>query len=128
MILDTTFLIDLLKNKKEAILKARELELTEAHLATTTISVFELWRGLDDLSIEKKEKACNFLDQLTIYPLNLIAAKKGGEIANKLDSKGQEIDPEDCMIAGIALEHTETILTRNTKHFKRIPNLFVESY
>ena len=32
------------------------------------------------------------------------------------------------MIAGIAIENHETILTRNRKHFLGIPELKVESY
>lgn len=38
------------------------------------------------------------------------------------------IDPEDAMIAGIALLSNETILTKNVEHFSRIRNLKIETY
>jgi len=38
------------------------------------------------------------------------------------------IDIEDIMIAAIAIVNGEKILTRNSKHFKRIEGLEVEEY
>lgn len=124
MILDTTFFIDLLRNDKKASQKAAELE----DPATTSISVFELWRGFGALSQDKREKVYEMLDQIDIFLLDTESAKIGGSIAQNLDKKGQEIDAEDCMIAGIVLNNKQEILTRNTKHFKRIPGLHVHEY
>lgn len=128
MIADTTFFIDLLKNKQEAVKKAEEIERNSIELTTTSITVFELWRGFGQLDTNKKEKASQLIEQLTIYPLQLTTAKKAGQIANELDRKGQEIDPEDIMIAAIAIENNEEILTRNEKHFNRIQNLKIQTY
>lgn len=125
MILDTTFLIDLLKNDPAAVKKARELERGKTSLATTAITVFELWRGFSALQEKKMERACRMLDSLKVYPFDEIAARRGGRIAHALDRAGQTIDPEDAMIAGTAMEKREEILTRNVAHFKRIPNLAV---
>lgn len=128
MILDTSFLIDFLENEDNAVLKGQEMEREEVALATTTVSLFELWRGFHELNRADMEKACALLDRIRIYPLDATHAKIGGRIAQALDAQGQSIDPEDAMIAGIALEQKETILTRNTKHFGKIPNLSVETY
>lgn len=38
------------------------------------------------------------------------------------------IDPEDAMIAGIALINDESVLTRNVEHFSRIRDLKIETY
>lgn len=38
------------------------------------------------------------------------------------------IDPEDAMIAGIALINNETVLTKNVEHFSRIRDLKIETY
>lgn len=129
MILDTTFLIDLLCNEVAAVKKAEDLERQGVQLATTTINVFELWRGFNALkNPEKISNACEMLDQFKIYPLEAHCAKIAGKVAEALDRLGQEIDPEDAMIAGIALEKQEEILTRNTRHFSRIPRLPVHGY
>jgi len=128
MILDTSFFIDLLRNDSGAVSKARELELQNVPLATTSVAVFELWRGFSALNQDKMERACAMLDQLKVYPLSSQNARIGGRIAHALDTIGQEIDPEDAMMAGIALENHEEMLTRNVKHFGRIPNLVVHRY
>jgi predicted nucleic acid-binding protein len=38
------------------------------------------------------------------------------------------IDPEDSMIAAIALVNGETLLTKNAERFSRVPDLKVEQY
>ncbi len=38
------------------------------------------------------------------------------------------IDPEDAMIAGIALHNSEVVLTKNVEHFSRIRDLKIETY
>ncbi len=38
------------------------------------------------------------------------------------------IDPEDTLIAGIALINNETVLTKNVEHFSRIRDLKIETY
>lgn len=118
-----------MRNELVAVRKARELEQQSASLATTTVTVFELWRGFNALkNPEKIERACEMLDQLTIYPLDIQSAKRAGSLAHELDRMGQEVDPEDACIAGIALEKHEEVLTRNIKHFNRIPRLIVHNY
>ena len=39
-----------------------------------------------------------------------------------------KIDPEDAMLAGIAIQNNEPLLTRNRKDFAGIPELKVETY
>ena len=41
---------------------------------------------------------------------------------------GEVIPPVDIMIGAIALENNEIVLTRNVKHFRRIPDLKVKTY
>lgn len=38
------------------------------------------------------------------------------------------INIEDIMLAGIALTHNESIITRNIKHFSKIEGLKIETY
>ena len=42
--------------------------------------------------------------------------------------EGEKIEPEDAMIAGIALENDQPVLTRNTRDFLGIEKLKVETY
>jgi predicted nucleic acid-binding protein len=43
----------------------------------------------------------------------------------ELESKGNMIDPRDLFSGCIALENGYAVLTRNRKHFERIPDLLV---
>ena len=50
------------------------------------------------------------------------------EIEAELILSGEMIPPVDIMIAAIALQNKEAVLTRNSKHFERISGLEVKTY
>lgn len=129
MILDTSFIIDLMKDKSNALTKAQELESSSLPVRTTSISVFELWQGLEDIDDQdKREKIEKFLSSIGLLVFDVHDAKKAGTIYAELRRKGEHIEPEDCMIAGITLSRGETLLTRNKRHFERIKELKIEGY
>ena len=129
MILDTTFLLDLLAADPGAVKKSQELDKQNEALFTTAISVFELWQGISDIKDKKKlEKIDILLDNLGLFPLDKESAKLGGKIHSELYSQGLPIQPEDSMIAGICLKYGKKVLTRNVKHFSRIVTLEIETY
>ena len=68
------------------------------------------------------------LKSLTQLPLDQQSATRAGLIYAQRSREGVKMDPEDAMLAGIAVENRETLLTRNTRHFSGIPELKVESY
>lgn len=51
------------------------------------------------------------------------AADLAASIYHQLRTTGQLIDEGDLMIAATALRHGATLVTRNTSHFQRVPNL-----
>ena len=129
MILDTSAVIDLLRDEQEIIKKVEDLDTKNIPISMTSISVFEIWQGLQDIMNAKKlEKIQFLLDSIGTFYFDTSTAKEAGHIHASLKNNGQIIDPEDSMIAGIAKFYKESILTKNTKHFGRIPGLKVESY
>jgi len=129
MIFDTTFLVDLLRGNPEATTKISEIEKKNETVATTTVSVFEIWQGIPKKATEKQvEETLELFKSINILSLDFDSALEAGEIQRKLKSTGEKIDPEDAMIAGIAKTRKEKVLTRNEKHFRRIKGLEVESY
>src|SRR3989338_2166141 len=104
MLLDTTFLIDFLRAKKEAIeFLNRNQPLA---LFTTEINVFELFTGayLFDKDLEgHSQKITALLSKLNVLPLDRKASIKAGEIAASLMTEGKKIEETDCMIAAIAI-------------------------
>ncbi|MBS3137532.1 PIN domain-containing protein [Candidatus Woesearchaeota archaeon] len=129
MILDTCFIIDLLKNKNGAYQKSKELENSSTSLLTTAVTIFEIWQGIHDIQNPERIKKTNqLLSSLGLLQLDIDSAKIAGEIHSRLINKGIMIESEDSMIAGICVTKNETLLTRNVKHFSRIDGLKIETY
>lgn len=129
MILDTSFVIDVLNGKKDAIDMLGFLEERNIEYAISTPTIFEIWSGL--ISLKKGEKHKNevisFLKEQIVYDLDVESTQKAGQIHGSLVSEGKTINPIDCMIAGIAIANNKKVLTRD-EHFKRIEGLKIESY
>ena len=130
MILDTDFVIDLMKKEENAVAKQQKLDEDHEVLMVTAPTIFELWTGVALLEKQDSEKSklLSTIGNLDTLPFNQKTAEKAGEIHGSLIKAGQEIDAVDCMIASISLLENEPLLTRNAKHFTRIRGLKVEVY
>ena len=125
--LDSNILIDILRNKHNARQIVSELD-AEPRNATTTVSALELFYGANksqnkDINVEKVRL---LLQRLDVLPLTLSASELAGELMATLAQKGETIEYRDAMIAGIVLDSGMTLVTRNKKHFSRIPGIKIE--
>lgn len=68
------------------------------------------------------------LTRLRILPFGEGEAVRAGDLLAVLDSSGTPIGIEDVLIGATALQDERTVVTRNAKHFRRIPGLAVESW
>ncbi|MDP3765835.1 MAG: type II toxin-antitoxin system VapC family toxin [Nanoarchaeota archaeon] len=132
ILLDTTFLIDLLKQRKNAVDKAVEL-VNRDELATTSVNIYELLIGVyskKDIDHGKKLAAIEDLtEKLEILTLEKNSAIKSAKIGGELMLNGEIVGDTDNMIAGIALSNgIAAIVTRDKEHFQRIKGIKVESY
>ena len=129
MILDSSFLIDLLRNNPQAVDKAKEFDTKFILKSISIVSVMEIWRGVIRRGTESYlQKVEKLIDSLRVHTINKEVAIKAAEIEAILLDQGEIIDWEDILIAATALIHNEPILTRNVKHFSRISGVKVESY
>lgn len=130
MILDTSYLIDLMNGDEGALEKRQELEKADIPQSITSITLFELWSGLEqsERTEKEKQKIRDVIAGRIIYQLDPASSKKAGEIHGKLARDGEKIEPQDSMIAGIAVQENEPVLTRNQKHFDKIEHLKTENY
>ena len=116
---DTDVLIDYLTGKGEA--EAVENLLRRGTLRTTVITRFELLSGA------KNEKQLARLSQLLEAVPSLVlddaAADAASEIRRSLEVSGNSIGMADSLIAGIVTSNGGTLLTRNNRHFSRVPGL-----
>jgi tRNA(fMet)-specific endonuclease VapC len=127
--LDTDILIAILRGKKEACHTVTDLD-QQAKEATTVINAFEVFfvAYKSERKNENTKEAQKLLERLEIFSLDILAARRAGEISANLFASGEPIDFRDAMIAGIALEKDLTLLTRNKSQFSRIKDLKVETW
>ena len=83
--------------------------------------------GLDPRKAKHRQEL-DFYQRLTenmiVLDHKVESAEHAGRIWWTLQKKGHMIGEFDVMIAGVLLEHGVTkILTRNAKHFARVPGL-----
>ncbi len=127
--LDTTFLVDLLRGRKDVGNLKEELSRSESILAVASPSIMELWFGACQAkaSEQEKEKINQLLLSLEVLDLDEKSAKEAGEIEGELFAKRQVIETEDVMIAAIARVHNEKVVTRDN-HYTKIDGLKVLKY
>ena len=129
VILDTSFLIDLMRGNPSAKNKAIKLDDPGDDKYLSSITAMELYYGA--LNSSKKDEAIKVMSLLlSLNKLNFEfnSAIKAAEIKHELEKKGMIIDIEDIMVAGIAKTTGQKILTKNIKHFERVDGLKVETY
>ena len=98
--LDSTFIIDFLRNDKGAIDK--EIELRSEFLATSAVNYFEVLLGIFLMkeNQERKQKIFDeFMSHLEIFPLGVNESKKVAEFAATLIKTGKTIEELDYLIA-----------------------------
>jgi tRNA(fMet)-specific endonuclease VapC len=122
---DTSFVIALERRDKGAVQKMQELEDNGEVVHTTSVTVAELYRGA--FGSKDREKALkdaqDLLGLFAILSLNYESGRIWGELAHS--TKSDSIGDRDLFIASIALANKQVLITRNRKHFERIPNLQV---
>jgi predicted nucleic acid-binding protein len=118
-IADTDVLIDYLAGKGEA--DAVERLLRRGALRTTVVSRFELLSGA-----KNPKQLARLLQLLAAVPslgLDDAAADAASEIRRSLERSGHSIGMADSLIAGIVVSNGGALLTRNRRHFERVPGI-----
>ncbi len=99
-------------------------------IVVSAITKCEMYAGSSGSQNPAKSRAQQdlFLRQFVSLPFDDDAAEAYGRIDGLLKSRGASIGPLDTQIAAIALVHNLTLVTHNTRHFSRIPNLAMEDW
>ena len=122
IVADSDVLIDALRGR-DPVQSRIASEIRKGTLATTSVSVFELFSGAkDDIHRVKVER---LLAALIILPLDEKAGFAAAEIRKALEAKGIGIGMADYLIAGVCLSRSIPLLTRNRDHFERVPGLIL---
>jgi tRNA(fMet)-specific endonuclease VapC len=118
-IADTDVLIDFLAGRGEA--DAVERLLRVGAIRTTVISRFELLCGVK--SGKQLARLVQLLEAVPSLGLDDTAADAASEIRRSLERLGESIGMADSLIAGIVTSSGGTLLTRNRRHFERVPGI-----
>ncbi|MBI4145891.1 type II toxin-antitoxin system VapC family toxin [Candidatus Woesearchaeota archaeon] len=128
-VLDSDFLIALLRKDPDIPSKLRELLTSDEKVTTTIFNAHEVLFGArltnHPRNIEKTQRLLNSLDTLTY---DSEAMHHAVEIIALLQEKGERIGIFDELVSGICIANSATIVTRNVKHFSRVPGLKLEKW
>jgi len=129
MILDSTFLIDVLRGETAVEELIAELD-TAGTPFVSAVTVMELIEGIHLATATDEERVAveELLTEVHELPFDRDCALQAGRINADLVSAGEPIDETDVMIAATALVHDRPVVTRNIDHFERIPDLEVVRY
>ena len=130
MIEDTTFIIDVLHDDRDAIQYLDLIERENRPEKVSSITVLELYEAVPQLNApeERRQAILDVLDTRHAVVADETVMRKAGKISGSLRARGEESDREDCIIGATALLNDEPVVTRNRDHFERIDGLDVETY
>ena len=124
--IDTDISIFILKRKP---LEAKRMfNIHSGEVCISTVTLGELVHGAEKSAHPQANlKSLNgFASRLEVIDYDEAAAYQFGQL--RLELKGQEIGPYDFMIAAHARSLGLTLVSNNTKEFKRVDGLRVENW
>lgn len=129
-LIDTNIVGYFARRSYEPLLTRMEEALDNGHAAISVITRAETLFGLSRLDINDKRRRTVklILEAFPCLAWTTEAADVYGEIAAALEKKGQSIGQMDTMIAAHALVAELIVVTHNTQHFERVPNLKIEDW
>lgn len=133
MILDSSFLIDVEWGHEGALAKVRHIEAAGLPRRVPLVVVSELYIsvGKGTRTDEHRRTVDRVLRALPIVELTIPIAKRAGIVEGELqaaDESDEGIGLVDALIASIALEYDEPIVTGDPDDFRRVDGVRVETY
>jgi len=106
------------------------LSKSPTEISIPSIVLFELEFGIAKSSKPEKRRKqlTQLLSSVNVKSFSQKESKQAALIKADLESKGTPIGPMDTLIAATAMANNSTLVTHNTKEFKRIVNLKIEDW
>lgn len=97
---------------------------------TTVLNAAELLEGaaLAQRSDAERDAVESFLSQLKLLPFGPRAARVYGPVAADLWRRGAYPGLMDVLVGSIVMAEEAVLVTRNRKHFEKIPGLHIEPW
>lgn len=126
--LDTNSVLHIFKG--EGRVAERLLATPIGEIAIPSIVLHEVEVGILGHAAPDRRRAelDRLLAYLTILPLGGGEARAAAAVRHHLERRGLPIGPLDTLIAGTALYHDATLVTRNVREFGRVSGLRVDNW
>ncbi len=122
-LIDTDWLIDVLLGVPGAVGAVERLSGQDLGVSVVSYGeIFEGALGAPDPQAKLAQYRA-FLDRFSLVPLSDPIMERFARIRKLLRDSGQLIPDLDLLIGATAVHHGLTLLTRNLRHFGRIPDL-----
>lgn len=120
--LDTSICIDIMRGN------TLPKHLRSYQFIISSIVESELWTGVFYKGgIREKQKVEMLISAVEVRDFDSKCSKKAGEILATLSKKGLRIGDFDTLIAAHALALNVPLVSKNPKHFNRIPDIEIVS-
>lgn len=128
-LLDTDILSAIMRQDPDVIPKAQNYLQVHEQFTFSTITRYEILRGLKAKNAAKQLVAFDrFCEANIILPLTDEVIIKASDIYAVLRQRGELIRDADILIASTALAQGLCVVTNNTNHFQRIPELQIQNW
>ena len=127
--LDTNICIFAIKKRPEVVLAHLQAH-KPAEICISSITYGELCHGVEKSQAQARNRLALtlFLSSISILPFDETAASEYGKIRAALELSGPPIGLLDTLIAAHAKSLGMTLVTNNTREFKRIEGLEIEDW
>ena len=113
-LLDTTVIIDYLRDKGGAPELMEKLCREGGLLCCSPINIVEVYSGMRD---KEKTATDEFLNSLECYEIDREIAKLAGELKRRYLKRGIILSTPDILIAATAIKRNLILVTDNQRHF-----------
>lgn len=113
MILETSFLIDMMRGRPEASALVAAIDRSGESIALPAPGLFELWLGAgrSRRSREEMDKIGSLVAAFEILPFTDADAREAGLLQARLSLAGSTMGTVDVLVAGMAKARGETLVT-----------------
>ncbi len=127
-VLDTNTLIYFFRGQGNV--AKRLLATPPAQVAISAVTLYELEVGIAKSSQPAKRRSQfdELLDVVRVLAFDRPAAAEAAGVRAALEKAGQPIGPLDTLIAGTTLAHRATLVTHNTREFRRVSKLMLTDW
>ena len=134
MIVDTSFVLDVIDDVETALRKERELEAEGVPLVVPAMTVLELYIGVGKVADTREERRQveAILDSYPLVDMTPSISRRAGRLLGERmaaadEGEGPGIGKGDAAVAATALERDEPVLAGD-RHFGNITGVKLETY